>query len=225
VPDPENTENASISKPAATLPDIEELADSEDANVIEARAKLLKAQAGLMRAHQPLFDKLVLRGLIPIAIAIVGPWAAWKFTVKTDELNQKAQSAETAALESQEITKELQALLKTQQQESVERRKRLQRLEERKAAELVAMSQMVIRLDDTLKNALVQMIFMKEIAEHENLADGPHSPLPPKEEIIGNIAAQMQLPGIDSKEIRKLAGKAYDRYEKNEGKMRRPDSP
>ena len=179
MPD-EFTPDAVPSPPsAADLPDIEKFADSDDADVIASRAKLIEAQAKLTKASTPLLDKFVLRGLIPLALAIVGPWALWEFN--TEQAKQG------------EVIVKLEGLL---EQEKTARKAR--------EKELHAMSEMVCRLDDTLKAALVQMAVAQALAADEM----------EREEAVENIAEQMAFPNIDERAVRKLAGESYDRLSK-----------
>lgn len=192
---PPVNENSSARMPAAAIPDVEELANSDDPELVEARAKLLKAQAGLLKANTPLYDKLVIRGLIPIALAIVAPWATWTFSEKTDRAISK--------------TEELQKSLETQ-------REYLTELEARKAQELAAMSRMVNRLDATMKASLIQMAVMQTIAEAMDEED-EFDDLPTQDEIVEEMQRQMAIPGFDPQEVENLTRDAYNRMEFRKG--------
>jgi len=189
---------------AAAMPDIEKLADSEDSDVIEARAKLLKAQAALAKAQTPLLDKVILRGLIPIALAIAGPWAIYKF--------DKAQNEQV------QTTTELKGLLEAakddeaaRQTRSVVWRERMKEIEDERTAELTAMSAMVCRLDDTMKMAMVQAAVARLVNLPTQVTQTSPQIPPSRNEVQQDISAQIQLPGTPNEEVDRLAGQAYDR--------------
>lgn len=192
---------------AAAMPDVEKLADSEDSDVIEARAKLLSAGASLVKAQTPLLDKLILRGVIPIALAIVGPWALYKFD---RSMTEQAKQGETiVAL--QKLLKEEQKAQAARQARSAVWRGRMKKIEEERAAELTAMSSMVRRLDDTLKTALVQMAVARLISQPTETPRNTPQPVLSRRDVQRNISEQVQLPAADKKEVERLAGEAYDR--------------
>jgi hypothetical protein len=209
VPEESTPHQPELAAASPSLPDIENLADSDDADVIEARAKLLEAQATLTKASTPLFDKIVIRGLIPIALAIVGPWALLKFDAS--QVEQKKQGE--VILKQGEVLVKLEKLLsgakaeaKARQTRSASWRIRMGKLEQERAAELQAMSTMVCRLDDTLKAALIQMAVARLLGR---------SKAPGREEVLRDVATQIKLPGHSGeREVRKIAGQTYDRLMK-----------
>lgn len=185
----------------------ENLADSDDPEVLKGRAKVLEAEAKVAKARTPLLDKIILRGLIPIALAIVGPWALWKF--------DKAQSEQTRQ---GEVITQLQDLLKAEQDREATRRERsaawrerMSRIEEERAAELASMSSMVIRLDNLLKLALVRMAVAEAIGQQPRGPAGVLPMSPTRDRVVQDAAAQIQLPGMDQEEFERLAGEQYDR--------------
>jgi hypothetical protein len=208
---PQQPEFASSS---SRLPDIENLADSEDAELVEARAKLLEAQAELTRASVPLFDKLVIRGVLPIAIAIVGPWALWKFDAS--QVEQKKQGQTITAL--QKLLEAEREDAKARQARSIVWRARMKVLEEEKAIELVAMSTMVCRLDDMLKVALIQAAVSRVIGLEVADPGGTAPSMPTREVVVRDAREQVQVPGLDPLEIDRIAGQQYDRMAKNRRK-------
>jgi hypothetical protein len=182
---------------AAPLPDVENLADSDDPEVLEARAKLLEAQAKLTKASVPLLDKLILRGIIPIALAIVGPWALWKFDkAQTEQVRQGA-----VIVELQELLEDAKSEAAARQARSALWRTRMGEIEEEKATELAAMSAMVCRLDDMLKLSLVQTAV--------NTTVGDTSTPSSRGDVIRDV--QTQLPSLKEDEVQRLAGQQYDR--------------
>jgi hypothetical protein len=193
----ELTPNQPSSEPDEALEESSEnLADSDDPEVLKARAKVLAAEAKLQKAKQPLFDKIVLRGLIPIALAIVGPWALWKF----DKAQVEQQRQGT-------IIVQLQDLLEKSREEGT-------RHQEQRAVELASMSNMVIRLDNLLKLALVRMAVSEAIGQQPRGPSGvlPMQPMPPaRNQVVQDAAQQIQLPGVDQEEFERLAGEQYDR--------------
>jgi hypothetical protein len=168
----------SFAQSPADMPDIENLADSDDAAVIEARAKLLKASASLRKASVPLLDRVILRGLLPLALAIVGPWAIWNF-----DSEQSKQG---------EVIVKMEKLLKDEKTTRQAREK-----------ELHAMSDMVCRLDDTLKAAMVQMAVAQSLASNSS-----------REAVVEDVTGQMALPNLKPSVLRKMAGESYDRMSK-----------
>ena len=199
---PQDPEVAAIS---GFLPGVENLADSNDPDVIAARAKLLEAQAKLAKATTPLLDKIVLRGLLPIALAVVGPWALWQFDAARTEQTKQG-----------EVIVELQTLLgdakeeaQLRQERSAAWQERMGQIEGEKAAELTALATIVSRLDDMMKVALIQNAVNRVLEEPR----GPSGmgAFPTRDSVIRDTAAQIQLPGIEEAEISRIAGQQYDR--------------
>ena len=198
------------------LPDVENLADSEDPELIEARAKLLEAQAKLTKASTPLFDKIVIRGVLPIALALVGPWAAQ--TYEKSQIEQAKQGETFTALEK---------LLEEQRESAKGRRARFQQIEEAKAVELAAMAAMVTRLDETLKYSLIQMAVAQALAKVEPVGETPSmepdlmpgaKPVPSREGVTRGVAEQIRLPGVTDVEIRRIASESYDKVLRTKGR-------
>jgi len=199
------------------LPDVKNLADSDDADVIEARAKLLEAQATLITASTPLWDKIVLRGVLPLALAVVGPWALWRFDAS--QVEQKKQGETIAALSTLLGAAKEEAAARKQR--SNDWRNRMKKIEEAKAIELASMSAMVIRLDSTLKTALIQMTVARIMNKPTPPRMGPNARsinLPSRGEVIRNATEQLKLPGLDDAEVKNIAGEQYDRLMKNRAK-------
>jgi hypothetical protein len=183
--------------PAASpdLPDVEILADSDDADVIAARAQLLEAQAKLTKASNHWLDRLMLRFVLPIALAVVGPWAAYTFSVDAQEAKEKAS-------EVQDTVVELEELLHQQKKEFKARSALFREIEEQKAAELAAMSKMVTRLDETLKTALVQMAVSRLVSDRGDITE---------RDVVRDVSAQVQLPGLEEADLKRLATQQYER--------------
>jgi len=181
---------------------------------IKAEAALLEAQAAFAKAKTPFWDKLILRGVVPIALAVVGPWALYQFNAEAAK-NEKAR--ENIA-EQVEVTKELKGLLATATAEREERledakewRGRMNQIEKRRAVELQAMVSMVNRLDDTLKTALIQMAVSRLISQSTSSPLSSPQDFPTRGEVVEEIHAEIQLPGANEEEVERLAGEAYDR--------------
>ena len=204
----EDTPLTSNQPPAAAVPlSVENLADSDDANVILARAKLLEAQAPLTTASTPLLDKVIIRGLLPIALAIVGPWALWKFDASQTE--QKKQG---------EVIVQLQTFLEGAQKETASRKARsvrwqarMAKIDEEKAAELTAMTTMVSRLDDMLKIALIQQAVLRLLDTKPRGPSGAAPQPASRARVIRETTEQVQLPGVAPADLEKLAGEQYDK--------------
>lgn len=172
----------------------ENLADSDDPEVLKARAEVLKAEAKVAKARTPLLDKIILRGLIPIALAIVGPWALWKFD-----------KAQTEQARQGEVIVQLQDLLKSSREES-------ERHQEQRAAELASMTHMVIRLDNVLKLALIRMAVSQAVGQEVRGPAGVGPRIgPSRTEVVRDVAEQIQLPDVDPQEFERIAGEQYDR--------------
>jgi len=147
----------------------------------------------------------------------VGPWALWKFDASQAE--QKKQGETIVAL---------QSLLNGAQEEATARKKRsndwrirMKQIEEEKAAELASMSAMVIRLDSTLKTALIQMTVARIMHEPEPRRMGPNArsiKRPDRGEVIRDATEQLKIPGMDDAEVTRIASDQYDRLMKNRAK-------
>jgi hypothetical protein len=159
---------------------------SDSAEEILAQAKLKEAEAALITAKTPLWDRVMIRGVLPIALAIVGPWAAMTFS--ESQIEQRKQGQHIEALEE---------LLQQARSDAEDRRR-----------ELMTMSNMVTRLDATLKTALIQMTVARIVKEEEEEA----KPVALTRMDVGrDVAAQVSLPGLEEEEVRQIAEQQYDR--------------
>lgn len=165
---------------------------SESAELILAKAKLKEAEAALATAKTPLIDKLIIRGVLPIALAIVGPWAALTFSEQGQDLSTL-----------QKLVAEEKADAEERKKRSAEWRERMSRIEEERAAELQAMSNMVSRLDATLRLSLIQMAVARTLAE-----EGESTP---REEVLRRVQEQVSLPEVPDAEFQRLAEQSLDR--------------
>lgn len=163
--------------------------------MIAARAQLLEAQAKLTKASNHWLDRLMLRFVLPIALAVVGPWAAYTFSVDAQEAKEKAS-------EVQDTVVELEELLHQQKKEFKARSALFREIEEQKAAELAAMSKMVTRLDETLKTALVQMAVSRLVSDRGDITE---------RDVVRDVSAQVQLPGLEEADLKRLATQQYER--------------
>lgn len=114
----------------------------------EALTELLEAKKELAVAKRPFFDRMVMTGLIPFALLIAGPWATWYFSQRAEEGLEQVKKANKENVRLAELIEDLTAMDKA------------------RAEELEKMEGMVTRLDDTMKNALIQMTVMRLISEH-----------------------------------------------------------
>jgi len=160
---------------------------SDSAEVLEAKAKLTHARVEWIKAKAPLYDKIILRGVIPLVLTIAGPWAGYVFK------SEQAKQSETITA--------LQQLLENAKKEAADRQTRMNKLEEEKAAELSAMSAMVIRLGHLLNAALVQQRVSDSIKGGAS-----------KAETVRAVTEQMRGLGsvVDPETIEDLAGEQYD---------------
>lgn len=165
---------------------------SESAELILAKAKLKEAEAALATAKTPLIDKLIIRGVLPIALAIVGPWAALTFS---------EQSADLSELNKLYVQEKADA--EERKKQSAEWRDRMSRIEDERAAELQAMKNMVTRLDATLRLALIQMAVARTLAEE---GEGT-----PREEVLRRVQEQVSLPEMPDAEFQRLTEQSLDR--------------
>jgi hypothetical protein len=187
------------------------LADSEDTKLVEARAALIKAQTALENARAPLVDKLILRGLIPIALAIIGPWALWQFQSTEEKVKQQAA-----------LVKELHDLVEKESEDQKRREARElklqekeQRIEEERAAEIATLSAMVIRLDSTLRVFVIQSALSRELLNNGRV-------IPPagakRDKLVKEIAKQLSLPGVGNEEVERLIYQALDKEQNSQEK-------
>lgn len=193
-----------------------------EAELAKAKAELIEAQTAAKKAQTPFIDKIIMRALIPIALTIVGPWAAYTFSVEAQEAKQKAAEAVEGQAETLRTVTVLQGLLKDQKDAWEEARERIAEVERQKAEELAAMSAMVTRFSVTLKMALVQMAVAREMGDAPTtvieLPTAPPQPEPSREDIVGRVTMQMAMPNMPAEEVEKLAGEAYDAMSKRRGK-------
>ena len=185
----------------SAAPDFDELADSTDPALLEARAKLLREYTKAQKSQSSTFDKFVIRVLVPIALAVIAPWATWQFSHRADEVEAKVVTEAS----------QLREALDEQRKAMEGRRERLQLIERQKAEELAAMSAMVTRLDSTLKMALIQMAVVRAFSESDDDWGGELD----RDEVIEDIQAQMAMPNVDPQEIGDLVGESYDRIAKH----------
>jgi hypothetical protein len=197
---------------------VEPLADSEEAEIIEAEAKKteaeakkIKAQATLVKAKKPLLDALIIRGLIPIALLIIGPWATWKFDADNKATQAKVEEQSKMVESLREIIAEEKRDQEANAARMAEWRERMKALEAKKAAELTAMSKMVAQLGETQRAALIQMAVVRAMSGNsgDRLKHATRSVIEkmnPREEVIEDVRAQMNLPGVDDEMMKRAAG-------------------
>ena len=190
-----------------TPAEAEKLTDSDNPDVILAQARLLEAKAVLAKASTPLLDKVILRGLLPIALAIVGPWALLKFDASQVEQEKQGK----VIVELQDLLKEERKDAEDRQVRSAAWQARMKTIEEEKAAELTAMSTMVVRLDDMLKTALVQMAVSRALGPIPRGPNGAPTVLPSREVVVQETMEQINLPGLEDADLKRMAEQQYDR--------------
>lgn len=158
------------------------LEDSAEAELLEAQADVLEAKAKLVTARQPLIDRIIMRGLIPIALAVVGPWALWTF----NEDNIKTQR-QVAGIET--VVEDLTDLLAQAVAEREARVDAVQRAEIARATELHSLSTMVSRLRDAMRDMAIRQAVRDLVP--------PATPAPPDTEPgqPGGPAQPSTLPG------------------------------
>jgi len=225
------------------------LADSkEEIEVMDAQARLKKAEAELAAANAklaeaeteraktqlPIWDKVVLRGLIPIALAIVGPWALWYFDTKQNDTKVEIEKQQKALEDQAAVTKKLHVLLDRAESysKSTEARRRtwqsrMQEVETQKAAELAALAGMVKALDRALKMTLIRFAIERVASEEISFkADktGVRRPAPAAlKKARGAIERRVMIqaqwqgdPGDDPEQVQerklKMVREAMDRY-------------
>jgi hypothetical protein len=204
---------------------------------IEAEAKRKKAEATLAKARTPLVDKLIVRGLIPIALAIVGPWALWKFNTDVQDTKDQV-TAQAKQLDDQKAVvgdlKKLRndAIVYRQASSKKESawRERMKKLEEGKAAEMAALAAMVTKLDEALKMSLLWQAMERAIQQDVSLFERPIKPMaggrksrkPPRvslarlkarrDKIIEQSVRQVQLQDQNQEQTKEMAKRVFDRY-------------
>lgn len=211
---------------------------STDPEVLRAQAELVLAQARLKeaeakerdsetkadKAHTPLVDRIIMRGLIPIALLIATPLATYYFTDRAEEgirqvqaTNQEVEEAVAELDQLGGLVTQLDGLFKGADQ-------RIQEMDQARAAELTALRVLVTRLDDALKLVLIQMTIAQAAESHfdELRANGGAgmskggvlaSFRARREKVVKQAQQQIQTqwPGDDD-EIREKAEAAFDRY-------------
>lgn len=188
----------------------------------EALAELIEAKKDLHVAKRPFLDRLVLGALLPIALLIVGPWATWYFMDRAEEGLAEVRRANEGNEKLAEIVVALEATLRGAE-------KKITEMDRARANELAKMEKMVCALDDTMKNALIQMTVARIISERTSLRSmarpsqpglqpslEPEVPWLAKKpadtestidqadsvEIIGEAVEQLEMPGFDGEELR-----------------------
>ena len=132
------------------------------AEVLEAEAKLIKAKTEQAKAKQPLIDRIIMRGLIPVALTIVGPWALYAFNADNEKTHEQVAEVE-------DVVEDLTELLGQAVAEREERTRYSQREDEARAAELTALAVMVTRLRDTLRMMTVRQALRDVLDSDESM--------------------------------------------------------
>lgn len=191
------------------------LTDSNDPEVLEARAEVIKWRAKLAKAKQPLIDRLIMRGLIPIALAVVGPWAL--YTWNEDTVKTQAQVAEVEG-----VVGELQALLAEAIEARAEREEMTKRNDEARAVELHALATMVSRLGETIRRLTVRTAVREAVRDGVGTAPARVVPMSmdfERARVVEEALIQFQESGIDDQEmdeLREIARHAYDQWQEQE---------
>jgi len=203
--------------------DIEKL--SAEAALTLARAKLSEADAKLTKAKAPLIDRLIMRGLIPVALALVGPWAIYKFSTESQE-TREAVVAQAQQLDAQkEVVGDLKKLLNdavsyrdTTAKTDAEWRERMRSLEERKAAEITALSAVVVRLEQALKMTMLRLAMESVINANgfgggvdHGAKSGAELLRGSRREIVEQSMRQVQWPSSDPVETRVMAEEIFEK--------------
>lgn len=192
-------------KGSARSVEIEIAKAKAEADLIEAQARLRQAEAMFAQHSTSLWEKIVVRGIIPIALLIVGPMATAYFS-------NEVQQAKTEVREVAATAAALGSLVKAQETEAEQYRQRFQELEAQKAAELDEMSSVVTRLDKTLRASMIQLAVMQIINEQSTGGN-----IPTEQEVLRQVADQVELPGVDEREISKIAAQTFQRFESRKG--------
>ena len=182
----------------------------------KAEAEVLEAQAKLHKAQQPLIDKIILRGVIPIALAVIGPWALWKF----NRAEEKREEQGKVVLELRNLLDKAIEERRQRVAENTKWRERLAKIEESRAVELKSMSTMVQRLDEVVKVGVIQMAIMQAIrAQEDERAAGAgaarrHEVKIDPKRLRRDVTTQVRLPGVKRKLISEEIRRALDRRSK-----------
>jgi hypothetical protein len=212
--------------PTEPAPEKKEPRTAFDSEQWEALTELLEAKKELAVAKRPLFDRVVMTGLIPFALLVAGPWATWYFSQRAEEGLEQVKKANKENVRLAELIEDLTAMDKARE------------------AELLKMEKMVTRLDDTMKNALIQMTVMRLISEHARpraepvgamplmpmltQPDPPEQPSPvydppdlpddpdeeepvAEEDILPRAMEQLQMPGLNGPDLERRVKNAIQR--------------
>jgi len=212
------------------------------ARLAEAEAELIEAKTKLAKAKTPLVDKIILRGLIPIALAIVGPWALWKFDTDNQVTREAVVKQGETLTKQAELTAELQQIVTSaetfrakREREEIEWRKRMHKLEKEKSEEISELASMVTSLDRALKMALLGLAIERSIqADYARLAhlksleptDRISHIKKDKERYVIQAMRQVQWDedsDIDQDQTRELANEVFDRYVEQEQQQMQTD--
>jgi len=199
-----------------------------EAGVLEARANLIKAETAGAKAQQPLIDRIIMRGLIPVALTVVGPWALYVFNADNEKTH-----AQVAEVES--VVADLGDLLAQATQEREARTEIAQRAEIARAAELHALSEMVVRLQAALRQLSVRQavrdalrVAPPTVTVPFFMPDDPHSgeqpgaePPPPmptpgddQARVVEQAMIQLQDAALGEEEMATLREEANQAYER-----------
>jgi hypothetical protein len=204
----------------------------------EALTELIEAKKDLQVAKRPFIDRLVLQGLLPLALIVVGPWATYYFANRAEDGLAEVKKANE---ESEKLAKVITDLEATLQGAEV----KIGEMDRARAAELLKMEKMVRALDDTMKNALIQMTVSRILAERDrpemllpmmrpvgeppqpdHVVEGPDFPPDPTgvstidqgddveqppPDVSREAMEQLQVPGLSGDDLRGRVANAYHR--------------
>jgi len=225
-----------------------------NADVIRAQAELILAQAKLKeaeakerdsetkadKAHTSLIDRIIMRGLIPIALLVATPLATYYFTDRAEEgirqvqaTNQEVEAAVAELDQLGVLVGRLDKLFKGADE-------RIQQMDQARAAELTALRVLVTRLHDALKVMAVQTAVSEAARSHyqearvftgdSGMRSGPTkaalltSLRERREKIVQQAQQQIQAqwPGDDD-EVREKTEAAFDRYLERQEQVQHQD--
>ena len=126
----------------------------------EALTELIEAKKELQVAKRPFFDRVVMTGLIPFALIIAGPFATYYFANRAEEGIGEVKKGNEENAKLGQLVADLEATLKGAEVKIGE-------MDRARAEELIKMEKMVRALDDTMKNALIQMTVARIMAERD----------------------------------------------------------
>jgi len=82
-----------------------------DSDEIEAQAHLLEARAALIQAKWSFWDRVIMRGLIPLSLLVAGPVVTYYFHVRAEKSDENQKRMEALIASNEALGKRLEQIL------------------------------------------------------------------------------------------------------------------